>query len=326
MPSKSTYIAPIGGGLGDLVVSLPALQYLIARAERTVLVSRSPRHDGLAELIPGLAGTVREVDFDATKLGVDDRYINLRDHPMQTEHLWGSPEFDAKFPDYRIADILRDICHDFGIMADFDHLQPLPFEHRPDCEGAVFLVPGSEAAFKCWSAERWSELRDKLQSQGERVFVLGQPERFRSVRRLLEMGLPWLQTPSVRDLLNAISSARAVISIDTGPMHMALQQLIPTVAMFVNQPGSFHYMRTVEHCYPILSAPCRPECVQATFDMKLNEVTEFKQWEHLFAWECPFESEKPCMNGITVDMVLEKTKIALKRGKSTCGSAVVCER
>jgi hypothetical protein len=162
----ATYIAPISTGLGDLIVSLPAIQYLIAQGEETILVQRSPRQDGLPELIPGLSGCVREVDFDVTAIGAGDRYINLRDHPIQTEYLWGSAEFEAKFPDYKIMDILRHICRDFGIMADFHDLEPLPFEQRDDARDAVAFVPGTGAIFKCWHKDRWLDLKERLEAAG----------------------------------------------------------------------------------------------------------------------------------------------------------------
>ena len=55
-------VAPISFGIGDLVVSLPAIQALIAagsrRAEQTWLLARSPAQRRLAPRIVGLAGCV----------------------------------------------------------------------------------------------------------------------------------------------------------------------------------------------------------------------------------------------------------------------------
>ena len=56
------YVAPVSFGLGDLVVSLPAIQALIERGrhrgEETWLVSRSAAQARLAERIAGLTGSV----------------------------------------------------------------------------------------------------------------------------------------------------------------------------------------------------------------------------------------------------------------------------
>ena len=138
----ATYFAPIGNGLGDLIVSLPAVQYLIDSGEPTILVLRSPRQEGLEGLIPGLSGSVKESEIDPdTVRGAGHRWINLREHPLQTDHVWGSSAFDLAYPGYKIADIVRDICSDMGIHADFEDLTPLPFDRRKELEHDVVLVP-----------------------------------------------------------------------------------------------------------------------------------------------------------------------------------------
>ena len=57
------YFAPIAEGLGDLLLMLPALTALIKTGVPTYLVIRSPKQEGVAELIPGLAGSIKEPDF-----------------------------------------------------------------------------------------------------------------------------------------------------------------------------------------------------------------------------------------------------------------------
>jgi len=55
-----TLVAPVSYGLGDLVVSLPAFQALIAEGDPVWLVARAPSQRLLAERIEGLAGVVDE--------------------------------------------------------------------------------------------------------------------------------------------------------------------------------------------------------------------------------------------------------------------------
>ena len=60
-------MAPVSFGLGDLVVSLPAVQALIGEpgaGDETWLVARSPVQAALAERIDGLTGCVAEDAFD----------------------------------------------------------------------------------------------------------------------------------------------------------------------------------------------------------------------------------------------------------------------
>src|SRR5262249_47934521 len=62
------YVAPISFGLGDLVVSLPAIQALVAQGQRdgaeTWLLARSDAQAQVADRIAGLAGSVSEESID----------------------------------------------------------------------------------------------------------------------------------------------------------------------------------------------------------------------------------------------------------------------
>lgn len=68
----ANYLAPVANGLGDLIVSLPALQALIKTGQPTYLVTRSPFQEGLEARIAGLAGSIREIDFDTAQRKAGD--------------------------------------------------------------------------------------------------------------------------------------------------------------------------------------------------------------------------------------------------------------
>ena len=87
-----TLLAPVSYGLGDLVVSLPAVQALVSESQPAWLVARSPSQRLLAERIDGLAGVVDESTYTERP---GDRFIDLRDHPLQRDVWWGSVEFEA---------------------------------------------------------------------------------------------------------------------------------------------------------------------------------------------------------------------------------------
>ena len=91
------FIAPISWGLGDLIVSLPAVQALIDLGKQTHLVTRSSLQEGLSERIGELAGVISERDFGAYALADNDSYVNLRDYPLQRDVWWGSPSFEEKY-------------------------------------------------------------------------------------------------------------------------------------------------------------------------------------------------------------------------------------
>src|SRR5277367_961507 len=108
----ATYFAPLAEGLGDAIVSLPLLFALIDQGE-TFLVARCPRQEGLTDAVKGLAGTVREVDLK-DRLRRGDRYVNIRDHRIQTDYVWGSTEFSEHYKGFRVNDILAVMARDFG--------------------------------------------------------------------------------------------------------------------------------------------------------------------------------------------------------------------
>ena len=58
-----TLVAPVSYGLGDLVVSLPAIQALIAERRQVWLVARATSQRLLAERVAGLDGVVDEAEL-----------------------------------------------------------------------------------------------------------------------------------------------------------------------------------------------------------------------------------------------------------------------
>src|SRR5271168_4188118 len=218
----ATYFAPLAEGLGDAIVSLPLLFALIDKGE-TFLVARCPRQEGLTEAVEGLAGTVREVDLK-DRLKPNDTYINIRNHRIQTDYVWGSTEFAEHYNGYRVNDILAVMARDFGIEANFDKPRPLLYKHRKDSHDKIVFVPGTMTTAKTWSTQKWIELNRSLSERGLSVLMVGQPDRNEIVRELVSAGVDWIETPTVQDAIDVVSSAATVVSIDTGLMHIAVQQ------------------------------------------------------------------------------------------------------
>ena len=157
-------MAPISFGLGDLVVSLPIVQALIAdsgrRGDETWLVARSASQARLSERIPGLAGCVDEETFPPVSGA--DRVVDLRDHPLQRDHWWGSPEFEAAVGPLDINQILDRIASDFGIDADFSAPTPLLSSLVPGLDRTVLLVTETDGPAKAWPATKWESLAAQL--------------------------------------------------------------------------------------------------------------------------------------------------------------------
>lgn len=298
------YIAPIGSGFGDVVVSFPILQGLIANGEKVHLVARSPRQEGFLKVIPGLFGSIREPDLKTQSLSPADRYFNFREHSIQMDWVWGSAEFEQYMPKARINGILEKICSDFGIPTDFSELTPLPYHTDSRSKGRVLFVPGTTGNNKEWSVENWLQLENRLREIGFDISIVGEPERSALVSELIQLGLDWISTPTVAQVIDTISSAKLVVSVDTGVMHLAVNQGIPTIALFNNPPI---YERSYDNCFSLVANACQAECLIDPSVDKPNIKTEYVKWQWLDGERgvCKAAPEKHCMRTITVEMVMD---------------------
>jgi hypothetical protein len=251
---RRTYIAPISFGLGDLIVSLPAIQALITEneIEETWLVARASGQAVLADRIDGLGGCVAEDAFDATR--ADGRFFDLRDHPLQREYWWGSTEFDRAVGPLSINEILARICADFGIPADLT--QPVPLlarRARPDVRDAVLLVTESDPT-KRWAPERWAELAGEIRDGGNDVRVVTRDE---PAAEMSGSGIDAVRAPTPGDAVDLLTSCRAVVGIDTGLTHIAVQQGTPTVGIYRERAV---YFRPWAHCRAVVGDRCDESC------------------------------------------------------------------
>jgi ADP-heptose:LPS heptosyltransferase len=132
--------------------------------------------------------------------------------------------------------------------------------------------------------------------------MLGQPEYSEGVKELLEAGVALLTTPEVKDAVDLLSSARCVVSVDTGLMHIAVQQGTPTICLF--QDPIFY--RPAANGYALLSKHCEPVCVENRMAARPEKVTEYPEWN----WQtsnfkfCKVPEDERCINSITVDQVI----------------------
>jgi ADP-heptose:LPS heptosyltransferase len=252
---RRTYIAPISFGLGDLVVSLPAIQALIAENQPggTWLVARSAGQAVLAGRIAGLKGFVYEDGFDAAQS--EGRFLDLRDHPLQRDYWWGSPEFDRTIGPLSINEILARICADFEIRADFSRPVPLIAQcSRPEVGDAVLFVTESDGTTKRWPPERWATLAQEIRDAGSNVRVVTRDE---PAAEMCDTGIDVIRAPSPGDAVDLLTSCRAVVGIDTGLTHIAVQQGTPTVGIHRDRPV---YFRPWPHSRAIVGDRCDETC------------------------------------------------------------------
>ena len=271
------YVAPISFGLGDLVVSLPAVQALIEQGrpagDETWLVARSVAQARLADRIAGLTGWVDEDSFDRDDH--DGRFVDLRDHPLQRDWWWGSAEFEDAFGTLSINDILSRIGADFGIDADLSRPIPLTACPRPELSSSVLLVTESDGASKQWSVDRWKSLADTLRARGLDVRLVTRDDAAPEMRAL---GIAEARAPSPGDALDMLGAARAVIGVDTGLTHLAVQQGTPTVTI-CRAPAVF--FRPWSHTRAVMGGPCDDACLAAEKEYAYNDQVDLRglRWQ-----------------------------------------------
>jgi hypothetical protein len=279
-----TLLAPISYGLGDLVVSLPAVQALINERSPVWLVARSASQRLLAQRIAGLAGVIDEATLSC---GRDDQLIDLRDHPLQRDYWWGSPAFEAELGPLNINDILERICVDFGITADFTAPVPLDARPRRELGRTVLLVHETDGADKQWPLEHWTRLVARLESDRHQVAHVARaagpswPDP--------EDAVPALVLPTPDAAIDALSGCRAVVGVDTGLTHIAVQQGTPTVAICRRNSV---YVRPWPHCSALRGGDCTDACVAAEAAYAYNQTVSLRAFRPR-ARGCP--SGSPCL-------------------------------
>ncbi len=314
---SSYFLSPIAQGLGDLIVSLPALEGLISTGVPTYLVLRGALQQGLARRIPGLAGSLDEVDFDPCQLAKSDRYLNMREHKLQTQFIWGSKEFTEAYPDYCIADVVEIISADLGIAESANKRLVLNFELIPEAMDKVIFIAGSAGSMKCWPAEHFMQLASSLNQIGLECLVIGQRDKSQVVDQLCKSGVAHIETPDLESAVDVISSARLVVGVDTGLTHIAVNQGIKTVMLF-RQNSIFK--RRFNHLISLSAPVCLEECLIREMKGDYNALLEFREpdqfnkpnyWQ---SWDCyQIDRAKRCMAQISVQSVFASTKDLIDR-------------
>jgi len=300
----TSYVAPIGTGFGDVLISLPVIDALIARGETVCLVTRSFRQKDIAPRIEGICG---EVEEEQLQLTAGDRYFNLRDHPIQTEHVWGSKEFEAWFGPTDFEKIISIVAHDFQIPISFEHLRPLKCNRRQEALGKIGFVPGSDGFYKHWPTGYWLQLRDALLQAGLEPILIGKPEESPAVNELLNHGLTWVESPTPGDAIDLVSSCRLVVAVDTGLMHAAVQQGIPTVA-FIHPKN--HHVRSAANCFNLFGIVCPDLCGRDPITtpegaLAASGLSVALKFDHRL---CQLPPAEGCMGAITPSQVLTLIK------------------
>ena len=97
--------------------------------------------------------------------------VDLRDHALQRDFWWGTPEFALAYGALSINEIIARIGADLGVVGDFSKPVPLESRPRPGAEGLVLFVADADGTAKRWAPESWVDLARMLRLRGLDVAV-----------------------------------------------------------------------------------------------------------------------------------------------------------
>ena len=112
------------------------------------------------------------------------------------------------------------------------------------------------------------------------------------------LGIAEARAPSPGDALDLLGTAAAVIGIDTGLTHLAVQQGTPTVTI-CRAPGVF--FRPWPHTRAVVGDPCDDACIAAEKERAYNAVVDLRglRWQ---PQACPVGGR--CLSSVQPEDVL----------------------
>ena len=251
-------------GLGDLLVTVPALRALHRHHPGATLVLAAPGALGELALSSGAVDEILPTDRPdalgwnrvrppavAVNLhGTGPQSHQALDRTRPNERIgfraagWDGPEWAAiaaRHPHERARWCA--LLEAFGIPADPDDLRlPAP----PGAQGngpAVIVHPGAGYGAKCWPADRFAAVAAELDRTDGPVVVTGSAaERPLAERVAEDAGLPdgrvLAGRTDLRQLAELVAGAGLLICGDTGIAHLASAYGTPSVVLFGPVPAA----------------------------------------------------------------------------------------
>lgn len=155
--------------------------------------------------------------------------------------------------------------------------------------GFVHLHPASRWKFKCWPAQKYAELIDRLAARGERIVITAasDPAEAALVEDILKRtSVPVLNLGgklSIKELVALISRAKLSVCVDSMPMHVASAAGTPVVALF-GPSGDIEWGPWMVKSAVVTSDhPCRPCGNDGCGGGKLSECLTTLDVDRVFA-------------------------------------------
>ena len=96
----------------------------------------------------------------------------------------------------------------------------------------VAVMPVAPWAGKWWPAERWGALIENLRKKGFETVGLCGPNQTEAARQQINTPLPIIESKSIEDWAREFNRCAFVITLDSGPMHLADALEVPVIALF----------------------------------------------------------------------------------------------
>lgn len=161
----------------------------------------------------------------------------------------------------------------------------------------IGINPGSVWETKKWPAERFAHIIDNIQNKGYACVVVGGPSDKETVDKVKQHCktefIDLCGKTSLRELPSYIKQFSMMITNDSGPMHIAVSQEVPCIALFgptISELGFTPYDTTsiVMENHQIICRPCGLHggkvCKEKHFRC-MNDITEYEVMEQ-FAVMC----------------------------------------
>jgi ADP-heptose:LPS heptosyltransferase len=228
----------------DAVLTLAAPGYLEPLVALTGAIDRLLPTDGLSDLRPAqrpeLAVNLhgRGPQSIDVLLRTDAEKLITHRHPLRSKA--AGPDWQEDLHEVRRWCRLLELA---GVPADPDDLQLSRPSLAPFVSGAIVVHPGAAFPARRWPAERFGAVARQLGESGHPIVVTGT----RAEKPIAEVVISSGDLPASSNLCGeldldqlaaSISSARLLISGDTGVAHLASAYGTPSVVLFGPTPPS----------------------------------------------------------------------------------------
>lgn len=326
---RSILFVELLGGLGDLLLALPAI-HALARSHpeaRLTVLTFAPgaallaADPWVAEVVVAEPGppeqqgaTVAEVAARGFDLAVSDtRYGGIPDAlcsaTLVVDDLWRGPLPGARV-DLRF---LRLLAQDGWIAPAYGDLAPrvtLTRDERARATAlldalraggrpAVLLLPEAGMAIKEWAPQRFSALAHRLVRDGCAVLVAAaRPALARTVAAGVDGAVP-VPALALRDLAALAAACAACVAGDTGPARLAASVGTPTVALYGPTWAGRFGLRE-EHV-----------SLQSTLPCHVRDPADQTRQSCWYSGRCVFDDRRTCTDDITVAAVHAAVRVLL---------------